>query len=814
MPSEASTSRTNPADSGRAPRLPAVDRRHVLPSLYVAGVAVLLLAQATGWELPEYWAAFLACMVIGVLPGLALARILAPTDGRGLAEALALAVPFSVVLMAPLAAAGFLLRLDMKPLVSLILAAGFVPVTLATNAPALKPATRHEQLLLLLTAVIVLSPLWLRIDLSRDWDDWWYLGYVRQYMDATALSPRDPVAGPDAPVSARTAIDVWLLAQGAIARLGLLNPVYLVQTFLPPAAIAAALLAVYALTRRIARDSAAALLATIALIGVALIDVAPHEGFGRTLFVRAAQDKVVSGIVVGPSFLLLLLQQFDTPGPVSRVSLLLAGVALAVTHPHGLILVAGVTVGFVALELLAGEIRRASARRLAFGALAIAALMAVPAFFWLRLTEQTPGLFNPEAGPRLAWRILDLPGRLYTAHPGLLRNPLLVLAIVLSLAHLRRWREDRGARLLIAATWAPILLILFPPSAVVLGKIMSPSQLWRMLWIVPAAPILGAAAITVAGRLTRRVPAAIGGLAILALAVALGAAAQQGSLRLDRGYFAGPGVVIRRHEPVVIAGLRYLADHDQRVTPAQDAILRAIARRVPAGARVMADLFMARAMTAYVAGLQPVSPVAGPRSDPAVRDRDTFFFRNTPRNLRLAILARNGISHVLVARGSRAERDIARRRFALRLYRNQRYALYRLSPPLPNASALATFGDLALWRETVAPRRLVPELRVRLVWTSPAPPAPGTLVRARLVDTAGATAAATAGPLPFVEAEVPFRWNGRLPVVSPGEYQVLVTVLAPDGQAAPERVIAHVTARTAPDGFITIEARPVAGDPP
>ena len=94
------------------------------------------------------------------------------------------------------------------------------------------------------------------------------------------------------------------------------------------------------------------------------------------------------------------------------------------------------------------------------------------------------------------------------------------------------------------------------------------------------------------------------------------------------------------------------------------------------------------------------------------------------------------------------------------------------------------------------------------------PPAPGTLVRARLVDTAGATAAATAGPLPFVEAEVPFRWNGRLPVVSPGEYQVLVTVLAPDGQAAPERVIAHVTARTAPDGFITIEARPVAGDPP
>jgi hypothetical protein len=794
--------------------------RFDLAACFVVGLAIVAIAQYTEVDLPAYLKTLAAFLVLILLPGAALWRLLGAPGGASLPIALACAVPFGVLALVPAAAVGFVFELSMPTALIIGVVTGGLLVLAAASplAPAGTPMryalTPGEETLLMVLLLVVLSPVWLRVDLSRDFDDWWYLGYVSEYSTAEDLAPRDPMGGPDGPLSARVAVDVWLFGEGAVTRLADQDALYVVQDFLPPVLLAAMILAVFALARRLLDHEDAALVAVVLVALMAAIDLVAHEGVGRSLVVRSAQDKVVSGFLGVPVFLICLYEASTRRTRRSFIALVAISAALVVIHPHGLVLALAAAVGFLALEVAADDFERVPKRMAALLLVAAVVIVVVPATIWLRVADQSPSLFDSSNGPRLEFRVIDLPAGLYMAHPGVFRNPLLLLAIFLSVFYVTRWRKDRAARLLLAATWVPVILVLFPPTAVVVGRVVSPAQLWRFAWLIPVGPILGQAVMLAYDRFRPEIPRRAAMAAVLAGVAAFALVAQEGNEILDSGFYTAIDVEANSEDLAIMRGLDYLADGSQRATSLQRQILRAAGRRVPRGEKVLADIFLSRALPAFSPGLIPAAPGATPRSDPASRDRDTILERRTPRNLRVALLRRYNLRYIIAPANSTAELDLSSMRGTRRLAGNARYVLLGIEPPTAAPQPDALFGPYALWRtnaETQLDDELVIGITLGTTWTSASAPAAGDQVVARLIDPAGNAVESLALTPGFSEPSVPFshRFVFAVPYYE-GTYRLVAGITS--GGTTDEHDVATVTLTYSPRLRPQITIRPVEAE--
>lgn len=792
-----------PAGTSRARLLDRLD----LVLLYAAGIALVFLPGALDRDLPNYARALAATAVLLVIPGLAVFRLIAPRTEQRLPRALASAIPLAVLGLLPAMTVSFIAGLPIEAFLGIALGTGAVLVLL-TASPLGSPAstsvatrwsvTPGEETLGLILLIVAVSPIWLRFDISRDFDDWWYLGYVRQYMDADELKPRDPMAGPGGPISGRAATNAWLLAEGGICRLGDLDPVYFVQTFLPPLLLAAALLAAYALTRRLTGSEGAGQWAVFFIALAAAIDVLAPEGLGRMLLLRSAQDKVVAGLLAAPVALLFVLDALGQPRRRTLVALALAAVALVAIHPHGLALVGAAGAGILALEWSATGTRRPGRNALLVGGLAIAVVAAVGLALWLRVAEESPELFEAGTGPRPEYRVIDLPLGLSMANPGVFRNPLLVAAILLTLPLVSQWRRDRSARVMIALAWVPVAATLIPPISTLAGRVVSPDLLWRFTWLVPVGPVLGYWAARVIRPVRLPFLRRIAGAAVALCAVSIAIGVQEVSVLADPGYHAGDGLTSDR-DIVIVRSWHYVFDEVQRASDAQRELLRAVTRHVPAGSLVAADPFLSRAIVAYKAGVIPFAPVNAPTSNPIVRDRSTLLEPGTPRPLRRAIIQRYGITHVIVPAESTADEDLALKRGVKELFRGRRYVLFQVTSAPRTGDPLAKFGVYSLWRGIVVgeeqrrPARIV----LRSVWTASSPAAATDELTADLVDAGGnrigdPVVVATGS----FQVEVPFSHRFIFPV-PPGEGDYVVRISGPGGEPVP---LADVSVNRGPGG--------------
>ncbi len=784
-----------PGAPARTSRTRLFDRLD-LALLYAACIALAFAPGALDRELPTYARALVATSAVLVLPGMAVFRLVAPASEQRLPRALASSVPLGILGILPAMTVSFLAGLSIEVFLGIALGTGGLLVVLAAlpfggaaHGSSLRErwsVTPGEETLGLILLIVAVSPLWLRFDLSRDFDDWWYLGYVRQYMDAEELRPRDPMAGPGGPISGRAATNAWLLAEGGVARLGDLDPVYLVQTFLPPLLLAAALLAAYALTRRLTGSEGAGQWAVFFIALAAAIDVLAPEGLGRILLLRSAQDKVVAGLLATPVALLFVLDALDGPRRRQFIALTLAALALVAIHPHGLALLGAACVGILALECTAAGMRRPAGKYLIAGSVVVAVVAAVGLALWLRVAEESPELFDTGSGPRPDYRVIDLPLGMSMAHPGVFRNPLLVAAILLTLPMLPRWRRDRAARVMIALAWVPIIVTLIPPISTIAGRVVSPGLLWRFTWLVPIGPVLGYWAARVIRPLRVPVTRRLAGAAVAVGAVAIGMAVQEASVLGDPGYHSGDGLTNDR-EIVIVRSWHYVFDEVQRANDTQRELLRAVARHVPAGSLLAADPFLSRAAVAYKAGIVPFAPVNAPTSNPIVRDRSTLLEPGTPRPLRRAILQRYGITHVIVPADSNADEDLALKRGVRELFRGRRYVLFQVETVPGAADPVATSGVYSLWRAVVQgeeqrrPARIV----LRTVWTASAPAPVTDEFTADMVDDEGQRVGnpvvVAAGEF---HVEVPFS-HRFIFGVPPGEGDYVVRIAAPGGVPVP-----------------------------
>jgi hypothetical protein len=317
-------------------------------------------------------------------------------------------------------------------------------------------------------------------------DEWVFMRALRSFLELPGVA--DPLE-----------FDVWDLVLALLVRLSGVEVVTAYRAALPPLLVVGAALAFLALAEELLEDRGQAWL-SLSLLGVyALTDMHTRgEGMGMLLLVRIVEDKAVALLLALPLAQAAFLRALRGGG---RPLVAFGALALAAT------LLQPFTVPWLALTCGATYLAAAATRlvRLSRRAwMTVGGLLALGlAVAWV-LRALRPSsyflLYDPAWGfnatlLELSFRqllILDLQRGWYMAHPWLLTHPLVIAALAGSLTLLPGLRRSLAAQWLVICTWAPVLLVFNPLTAVLVGRVVTPWRLYRLLWVVPVALVLGA----------------------------------------------------------------------------------------------------------------------------------------------------------------------------------------------------------------------------------------------------------------------------------------------------------------------------------
>jgi hypothetical protein len=342
-------------------------------------------------------------------------------------------------------------------------------------------------------------------------DRWWYLAYVRGYLDGAPLDVAEPFLGTGQSF-ARFGFHPWLLGLAMWSQLSGLDPVEVYESSAPILVVLASVSATAALAiEMFGRGTKARLtiLATMLLWSGGLVPV----------LARAGEDKVMAASALMPLCLAAFLRALREArnGSAAAGLLLLAIAAIATAAVHALAL------AFVLLAILpaAAIFAVTMPRRRATLSLAVTLLLAVavaPAASGLvvkqRLSEIGADVANQDHPVvrvhEARDRTLELAPGVHVTNPRLLFHPLALLALIGLLSVARRSRDsltrylqraDAGSdtfepagdeavlRLLLVTSLVSLTIAFFPPATNFVGSIIPPWMVYRVLWILPLAPL-------------------------------------------------------------------------------------------------------------------------------------------------------------------------------------------------------------------------------------------------------------------------------------------------------------------------------------
>jgi hypothetical protein len=197
--------------------------------------------------------------------------------------------------------------------------------------------------------------------------------------------------------------------------------------------------------------------------------------------------------------------------------------ALAVTavavHPMAIVWLALSLGGTLVFAVLAGSVRL-NLRILA--GLAIPAVLAGCLAWWIR-SRRGADSFALGYGPLQALFTKQLlilspeKGR-YLADPFLLSHPLVVTSLVGAVLLALHLKNSLAAQFLVATTFLPVVLLFNPQTAPIVGSLITPNMIYRVLWMLPVALVLA----TLLDRLLIRTKAFLAGRRILVAHIPMG----------------------------------------------------------------------------------------------------------------------------------------------------------------------------------------------------------------------------------------------------------------------------------------------------
>ncbi|MEX0785683.1 MAG: hypothetical protein WD939_03510, partial [Dehalococcoidia bacterium] len=657
----------------------------------------LLLAVLLGEPLsvlPAYPAVALAFALAVALPGWLVARALLRDTGLAIQFAAAPALALGLMAVPGVIALEAHLSLDDFALMYAIVAAAaagatmlFAPATPVQASEPVEPESARGNVLLVAMLAVVLggvvtTPFWAADRLAGDFDDWTYAAYAREFIDTDRLNAEEPFFGTGEPVNPRMRSNVWVLSEALVSRAAGVAPHEALFEYLPPLLSMLAILAAYAVGRTLFRSSTAGLLAAGFMLGYAFLDLSPHEGIGRNLFLRISEDKMVGGFLLFPIALVFLANAFSSRSAASFAGYALVVLGLSVTHPVPLLFLA------TTVPLLGAL--RATAER-SFAPLRLAALFLIPVVLvsiWPlvqrdQLEEVTPALFATGEGAaqlRYDFHLVSLGGGWLIGNYHLILHPLMLATI--ALAPLVWWgaRRTVGGQLVLVLMVSPLLLLFVPLLATPVANVLAPSTLWRVPWMIPVAPVLAfvthQAALQIArggARLPRGIgaaaPALLPGIALLVVLVA-GLAVQEQYLRLDRGAFytrnSSSALVPGTDGSIFVGGIEGSFSRDWRLRPQQEQLLDHLSKTVPEGSVVLVDSeILQLQMPGYLTHIYPtlssnrtIYPQGSDRAREVAEQEQALgaFYRGAvPRDDVESLLKTYGVDYVVIGLRSEAE---------------------------------------------------------------------------------------------------------------------------------------------------------------
>ena len=320
----------------------------------------------------------------------------------------------------------------------------------------------------------------------RDADDWGYLQITQQFIGS---EPFQILAASEARYSIRYAFHVWIFLQAFLGEWLNADVVQLLRDILPVILTPLALLSFYTWAKTFFGNTRAAF---IALIFQLLIYVtsANADGWGRGFFARSAQDKFLVWLIVLPiafSFAWNFLREGKGRQWLGYGAAVIAGLWV---HPVSLLLLVIALGGFALFNLIS----RAPFPRKRWLLLLIASAPALLTPFVIRATTlasvfrvDTPDV---EAYLRVSEGRLLFQPPFYLADPALIANPFILLSLFVLVISATRLRQDARVQFLWSSTLLPLALVFNPFTARLLGEMLTPWQLWRITWLVPAAFLL------------------------------------------------------------------------------------------------------------------------------------------------------------------------------------------------------------------------------------------------------------------------------------------------------------------------------------
>ncbi len=501
------------ASSASAGRLSALVRSGALTggrvrSAALAGAGLfallaLLLFTHVLSLLPGYPAVLVAFFVWAVLPGWLLQRAVFATRETGPIERAVVAFLMSMALAA---APGLIaLQLHWSLQVFALSYAGLAAVVSALSllwqrgeedAPAREEPHRGSSSILLaallgLAVVAVLSsPWWAGDRVPRDGDDPVYMGYVNNYMKSDALDASKPFLGTKQGGFGRMDVNGWVVTEALVAETAGVEAFGLLMDYLPPLMTVLAVGAMFALARGLFRNTTVALLAAAFVFAFAVLDLSPHDGYGRNIFLRIAQDKMVATYILLPAGLLLGARLLSRPTVSAYLAATLAVIGLFIVHPMGVLFF---VFGFGFLV----PVRALSERSLApvrTGGLLLLPWAVLGVGFFLRfwLVE---GLDADPLQRTLRFRreffLVDLPGGFVIGNYHLVLHPFMMAAIVAAPFLWLVSRRAIGNQVVLATVLAVVSLFFVPVLATPLSEVVSDHALWRLPRLIPVPLILG-----------------------------------------------------------------------------------------------------------------------------------------------------------------------------------------------------------------------------------------------------------------------------------------------------------------------------------
>lgn len=320
----------------------------------------------------------------------------------------------------------------------------------------------------------------------RDGDDWMYLQVVQQLI---ASDPFQIRAASEMRYSVRFAAHVWLFAQAYLGQWLHADVVWLARELLPTLLAPLALISFFAWGKTFF-DSARAALGAVIIQFLIYATFARGDAWGLGFFERAAQDKFLVWLALLPlalTFAWRYLRAEKFADWFAYGAILLAALW---THPISLFALVLTLGGFALFNLIS----RAPLPRRRWARLWGLTLPVLLVPLLIRVTT-APVIFQINL-PQVASYMRLSQGRLlfqppnYIADPMLLGHPAILFALALLIGFAPRVRASARAQFLWGSALLPLALLFNPFTARGLGELLTPWQLWRLTWNLPAAFIL------------------------------------------------------------------------------------------------------------------------------------------------------------------------------------------------------------------------------------------------------------------------------------------------------------------------------------